>query len=72
MGGIHLNGRTPLYVVQGSLIGQRYRDETTRPLILPALQATGPGTTLQDDNVTPHRAQVVTDFLQQQGIPRKD
>ena len=70
--GINLNGRRPLYIVQGSLTGLRYRDETMRPLYQPAPQAMGPGTTLQDDNVTPHRARVVTDFLQQQGIPRMD
>ena len=32
----------------------------------------GPGATSQDDNATPHRAQVVTDFLLQHGILRKD
>ena len=69
-GGILLEGATPLYVIQGSLAGQRHRDEIVRPLIQPALQAMGPGATLQDDNVTPHRARVVNDFLQQQKIPR--
>lgn len=69
-GGFHLNGRTPLYTIQGALTGLRYRDEIVRPLIQPALQAMGPGATLQDDNAPPHRARVVADFLQQQGIRR--
>ena len=42
------------------------------PLIQLALQAIGPGATLQDDNATPHRARVVTDVLQDQGIPGMD
>ena len=42
-GGIHLNGRTPLYVIQGSVTGLVYRDEIMRPLIQPAQQAMGPG-----------------------------
>ena len=71
-GGIDLNGTTPLYIIQGSLTGQRHKDEIVRPLIQPALHAMGAGATLQDDNATSHRARVVTDFLQQLGIPRMD
>ena len=71
-GGFHLHGRTPLHVIQGSLTGQRYRDEIISPIVQPALQAIGPGATLQDDNAPPHRAHVVRDFFQQQGIPRMD
>ena len=35
-------------------------------------QPMGQGTSLQDNNATPYRAQVITDFQQQQGIPRID
>ena len=42
-----------------------------RPLIQPALRAMGPGATLQDENGTPHRGRVVTDF-RHQGIPEMD
>ena len=52
-GGIHLHGRTPLHLVQGNLTGVRYRDEIVRRIVLPTLQAMGPG------------ARVVTGFLQQ-------
>ena len=50
---IHLNGRILLYVIQGSLTDQCCRDEIgwTRCH------------TLQDTNATPHRAQVIMDFL---------
>ena len=71
-GGIHLHGRTPLHIVHGRLNAIRYRDEILQPLIMPALQAIGPGSILQDDNATPHRARVVTNFLQQQHIQRLD
>ena len=71
-GGIHLHGRTPLHLVPGRLTGVRYRDEIVRPLIIPTLQAMGPGATLMDDNATPHRARVVNDYLRQQQVPRLD
>ena len=61
-GGIDLNGTTPLYIIMGSLTGQRHRDEIVRPLIQPAVESMGPSATLQNDNATPHRARVVTDF----------
>ena len=47
-------------------------DEIVRPLIISALQNMGPGSLLQDDNATPHRAQVVGDFLQRQQVHRLD
>ena len=71
-GGFHLHGRTPLYHIQGNLTGVRYRDEIVRPHIIPTLQAIGQGAVLQDDNATPHRARVVTNFLQQQQVTRMD
>ena len=69
-GAFHANGVLPLHVLQGTLTGVRYRDEILQPLVQPALQAMGAGALLQDDNATPHRARVVTDFVQQQGIQR--
>ena len=71
-GGFHLHGRTPLYHIQGNLTGLRYRDEIVRPHIIPTLQAIGQGAVLQDDNATPHRARVVTHYLQQQQVTRMD
>ena len=69
-GGIHLYGKTLLYLVQGNLTGVRYRDEIVRRFVLPTLQAMGPGAILQDDNATPHRARMVTAFLQQHQVTR--
>ena len=71
-GGIGRNYRTPLYRVQGNLTGLGYRDNMLQPLVLPAMQALGPGAILQDDNARPHRARVVNDFLQQQQVIRMD
>jgi len=69
-GGISFNHRTPLHHVPGNLTGLRYRDEILNPVALPTLQAIGNGAVLQDDNARPHRAAVVTNFLQQQGVVR--
>ena len=67
-GGIHLHGRTLFRLVQGNLTGVRYRDEIVWRFVLHILQAMGPGTNLQGDNATPHRARVVTAFMQQQQV----
>ncbi|XP_041366837.1 uncharacterized protein LOC121381288 [Gigantopelta aegis] len=61
-----MNHRTPLYIINGNLIGQRYLNEIVQPFVIPLLQRIGPGAWFQDDNARPHRARVVTDFLQQQ------
>ena len=58
-GGIGRNYRTPLYRIQGNLTGLGYRDNILQPLVLPAMQALGPGAILQDDNARPHCARVV-------------
>ena len=71
-GGIHLHGRTPLHLIQGILTGIRYRDEIIWRIVLPTLQAMGPGVILQDDNATPHCTRVVTGFLQQHQVTQMD
>ena len=71
-GGIGRNYRTPLHQVQGNLTGLGYRDNILQPLVLPAMQALGPGAMLQDDNARPHRARVVNDFLAEQQVIRMD
>ena len=69
-GGFSRHHRTPLHTVNGRLTGVAYRDTIIRPLVLPALQAVGSGAIFQDDNAPCHRARVVNDFLQQQGVVR--
>ena len=71
-GGFSLHHRTPLHRVEGNLTGIAYMDDILRPITIPALQAVGPGAILQDDNVRPHRARVVNNFLQQQQVIRMD
>ena len=55
-GGISLNSRTPLYIIEGTLTAQRYRDEILQTIVLPTMQEMGPGALYQDDNARPHRA----------------
>lgn len=71
-GGFSLNHRTPLHRVEGRLTGVAYRDTILRPLVLPALQAVGPGAQFQDDNAPCHRAAVVNRFLEEQQVTRMD
>ena len=71
-GGFSLHHRTPLHRVEGNLSGIAYMDDNLHPIAIPALQAVGPGAILQDDNARPHRARVVSKFLQQQQVIRMD
>ncbi len=71
-GGISLAGKTRLIIVNGNLNALRYRDEILAPVALPFLRNLGPGSILQDDNARPHRARLVTDFLQANGIQRME
>lgn len=65
------NHRTPLYHIQVSLNGLRYRDEILWPLTIPTLQQIGGlRTVYQDDNARLHRAEVVNDFLNRSGVDK--
>ena len=70
--GFSAHHRTPLHHVQGSLNGQRYRDEILRPHAMPMLPQTGQGAVYQDDNARPYRAGLVDDFLARSEVVRKD
>ena len=70
--GISTHHKTPLYHILGNLNGTRYRDEILGPIAIPLLRQIGPHAILQDDNATPHRARLVGNFLQQQGMRRMD
>ena len=67
-GGISYHTRTPLHHVVGHLNGVGYRNGIIGPLVLPALNAVGPGAVFQHDNAPAHRARVVTNYLQQQQV----
>ena len=66
------NDRTPLFVIDGNLNGNRYLQEVIQPFVIPALQRIGAAAMFQYDNPRPHRARVVTDFLRQHNVNRMD
>ena len=63
-GAFLLNDRTPAYVIDGYLNGNRYLQEVIQPFVIPL--------SFQDNNARPHRARVVTDFLRQHNVNRMD
>ncbi|KAL0151970.1 hypothetical protein M9458_052688, partial [Cirrhinus mrigala] len=68
-GGISIGARTELAIIEnGSLTGQRYRDEILRPYA----GAMWPDFVLMDDNAGPHRARLVTEFLEEEDISRME
>ena len=65
-----LNCKLDLYVLDGTLTGQKYRDQTLCPLVVPHFDC-HPLTSrpiLMDANVRPHRACIVQNYLQQEAI----
>jgi len=71
--GISYDGRTDLYHIRkGALTGLRYRDEILDPIVRPYAGAYGQDFTLMDDNALPHRARVVNQYLDQEGIERME
>ncbi|UYV62664.1 XPNPEP3 [Cordylochernes scorpioides] len=60
--GIFLGGRTALHIFrQGTLTGQRYRDEILAAYVMPQALEMGENFLLMDDNARPHRAEFLTD-----------
>jgi hypothetical protein len=69
-GSFSLNCKLDLYVLDGTLTGQKYRDQTLCPLVVPHFDC-DPLTSrpiLMDANVRPHRACIVQNYLQQEAI----
>ncbi|GFW06360.1 transposable element Tcb2 transposase [Trichonephila clavipes] len=72
-GSISIDGRTDLYIFRdGSLTARRYSDEILRPIVVPYAAAIGDDFILMDDNCRPHRANLVEDFLFEEGIVRME
>ena len=71
-GGISITGKTDLHVIAGNLTGIQYRDEVLDPIVRPYAGAIGDDFILMDDNARPHRARVVTDYLETETIERMD
>ncbi|GFU87077.1 transposable element Tcb2 transposase [Trichonephila clavipes] len=72
-GSISIDGRTDLYIIRdGPLTARRYSDEILRPIVVPYAAAIGDDFILMDDNCRPHRANLVEDFLFEEGIVRME
>ncbi|GFV03866.1 transposable element Tcb2 transposase [Trichonephila clavipes] len=72
-GGISIDGRTDPYIIRdGPLTARRYRGEVLRPIEVPYAAAIGDDFILIDDNCRPHRANLVEDFLFEEGIVRME
>ncbi|GFS89520.1 transposable element Tcb1 transposase [Trichonephila clavipes] len=55
---------------RGSVTAVRYRDEVLEPIVRLYAAAVGPTFVLMDDNARPHRADIVDDYLESEGIAR--
>ncbi|GFU47609.1 transposable element Tcb2 transposase [Trichonephila clavipes] len=65
--------RGNLYIIRdGPLTARRYSDEILRPIVVPYAAAIGDDFILMDDNCMPHRANLVEDFLFEEGIVRME
>ncbi|GFW57722.1 transposable element Tcb2 transposase [Trichonephila clavipes] len=72
-GGISIDGGTDLYIIRdGPVTARRYRNEILRPIVVSYAAAIGDDFILMDDNCRPHRANLVEDFLFQEGIVRME
>ncbi|GFW86759.1 transposable element Tcb2 transposase [Trichonephila clavipes] len=62
-----------LYIIRdGSLTARRYRDKILRLIVVPYAAAIGDDFILMNDNCRLHRANVVEDFLFEEGIIRME
>ncbi|GFX89360.1 transposable element Tcb2 transposase [Trichonephila clavipes] len=68
-----IDGRTDLSIIRdGPLTVRRYRNEILRPIVVPYAAAIGDDFILMDDNCRPHHANLVEDFLFEEGIVRME
>ncbi|GFV68895.1 transposable element Tcb2 transposase [Trichonephila clavipes] len=72
-GGISIDVRTDLYIIRdGPLTARRYSDEILRPIVVPYAATIGDDFILMDYNCRPHRANLVEDFLFEEGTVRME
>ena len=59
-----------MYVLDGNLTGQKYRDNVLAPRVVPHFDnhALTDRPMFMDDNARPHRARIVQHFLQQEAV----
>lgn len=62
--------KLPLQVIDGTLNGQKYRDDILDSHVLPHFEnhALADRPVFQDDNARPHRARIVRDFIEAESI----
>ena len=71
--GISIGGRTDLHVFQrGAINAITYRDDIILPIVRPYAGAVGDDFLLMDDNAPIHRARLVQECLDSEGIDRLD
>ncbi len=63
-GGVSAEGKTQLVIVEGNLNAQGYIIQIIEPVLVPFAQGYGDDFLLMDDNARPHRANVVSRYLQ--------
>ncbi|GFX48901.1 transposable element Tcb2 transposase [Trichonephila clavipes] len=69
--GISLGYRTGLHIFKrGSVTAVWYRDEVLEPTVRLYAAAVGPTFVLMDDYARPHRADIIDDYLESEGIAR--
>ncbi|GFT80935.1 transposable element Tcb1 transposase [Trichonephila clavipes] len=69
--GISLGYSTDLHIFKrGSVMAVRYRYEVLEPIVKLYAAAVGPTFVLMDDNICLHRAGIVDDYLENEGIAR--
>ncbi|GFW56759.1 transposable element Tcb1 transposase [Trichonephila clavipes] len=67
--GISLGYRPDLHIFKrGSVTAVRYREEDLEPIVILYTAAVGHTFVLMDDNACPHRADIVDDYLESEGI----
>ncbi|GFW27418.1 transposable element Tcb2 transposase [Trichonephila clavipes] len=72
-GGTSIDGCTDLYIIRdGPLTARRYRDEIIRPIVVSYAATIRDDFILIDGNCRPHRANLVEDFLFEEGIVRME
>ncbi|GFY21579.1 transposable element Tcb1 transposase [Trichonephila clavipes] len=69
--GISLGYRTDLHIFKRvSVTAVQYRDEVLEPIVRLFATVVGPTFVLMDDNARCHRADIVDDYLESEGIAR--
>ena len=70
--GVSVTERTELHFVQGNMNAHYYRDNVLETIILPYRNRVGDRFLLMDDNARPHRARIITTFLEDHNIQRME